>query len=240
MKCITFIKLGAFIFFLISCNGSNKNEKKPENDNVENAEKLLHMMDSIEQKNRILEEENRRKSDTLNKIKVFDNIYFRSNNNHFKKEYLIDNIPFQIVSSSYYKELLYDFELRTLYLPGIDFEYKKQTIDRIILIIKVKYKNPKKINRFSASELGDKFITENKTDIPKPNDNNNLHIDYEWIKGDVRIRLGYKIIYEKSNNKYKKMLVPVLQFRDLKIAEEAIKESEESEKQNLKNDANKF
>jgi hypothetical protein len=227
-------------FFFIGCNDHNKNEKNLENDNVVDAEKLLHNMDSLEHKNRVLAEENRIKSDTLNKIKVFDNIYFRSNNNHFKEEYLIDDIPFQIVSSSYHKELLYDFELRTLYLPGIDFEYKKQTIERVISIINVKYKSPKKINRFLVSEVADRFITINKTDIPKPNDNNNLYIDYEWIKDDIRIRLGYKIIYEKSNNKYKKMFVPILQFRDLKIAKEAIKEIEESDKQNLKNEANKF
>ena len=240
MKCLPFIKIVTIIFFLISCNDSNKNEKKLENDKVVDAEKLLHKMDSLEQKKRILDEENRKKSDTLNKIKVFDNIYFRSNNNHFKKEYLIDDIPFQIVSKSYYKELLYDFELRTLYLPGVDFEYKKQTIERIISIIKVKYESPKKINKFSVAEVLDRLTTINKTDIPKPNDNNNLHIDYEWIKDDIRIRLGYKIIYEKSNSKYQKMFVPILQFRDLKIAKEATKESEESEKQNLKNEANKF
>lgn len=232
MKYDSFIKIVAILFILIGCEKSNKIEQKPEDDDAVNAEKLIQKIDS-------LEEDIRRKSDTLKKIKVFDNIYFRSNNNHFKEDYFIDDIPFQLVSSSYHKDLLYDFELRTLYLPGIDYEFKKETIDRIISIIKVKYKNPKKINKFLASEPRD-FLSDVNEDNSKPKDNNNLHIEYEWIKDDIRIRLGYKIIYEKTNRNFNKLFVPIIYFRDLKIAQEMKNENEKNDRQNLKKDANKF
>lgn len=232
------------IFILTSCNkGSNKTEQEVETDTIVELEKYLRESDSLQ---KAIIEEKIINSDTLNRIKAFDNIYFRTTNNDFKDEYLLDNIPFGVKSSTYYNDLLYDFELRTLKIRGIDYEYKNQTMSRLISIIKLKYKNPKKINKFIKSELTDEIFLDEESNIPKPKDNNNLHINYEWKKGDIRVRLGYKIFYKKSENYqqnkgyYRKMFIPVLEFRDLKIAKEANKDRQERDIQEIKNDSEKF
>lgn len=235
------------ILSLFSCNGGgNKNDETVEQDTLTPMIKYLKESDSLEKEKFKKDSLNRLKADTLKKIKAFDNIYFRTNNVHFKDKYFLDNIPFQVGSSSYHKDLLYNFELRTFDPPGIDYEYKNQTINRLISIINIKYKEPKKISKFFKSEPLDRLFQESENNLPKPSDDNNLYINYEWIKGDVRVRLGHKIFYEKSKKSspndeyYRKMFIPIIQFQDLKIAKNANKANEDNDMEGIKNDGNKF
>lgn len=218
----------SFILIELIFLSCGQQEIKIEN-KAENTGTQKFTLDTTVRENILNDTNAYKKFDSSKFVRAFEDIYFGDQRIGSKQTYYINDMPYRTLNSSFEDGGLAEFTLIANY-PLNEQLFNDYKLNAIKIISK-KFASPKYINEIKDGMV-DRMFAENANKSAKntiiPKDKYNIIYNYQWIKQDVSIKLGFQIDYNNDASIFnEKVYSPVINFKYLPAAQKKVKKEEQ-------------